>query len=685
MARLAFLLLLTLFPYYSFSEGLECKYLYKIKERFLNTHVLYSELTPLLQKRTVEQMIKMVDGNKIFLLRSDVKKIKTKTRKIFNDIKNGNCSNLYYVYNLYIKRVEKQFAFAQKYLGKDFKLVKNVKFQPDSDLRKRPRSESDLIKTLRAYIQYQAANIYLVEKDLEKSKKYILQNLKNLKNRARSWKPYLTGREKRLCLQKLKQKNFKTCKPTKWLSFYLESFAQSLDSHSDYLDNDALEEFKINMELSLEGIGATLGNRFGYTTVERLVPGGAAYRSKKLKPKDRIISVGQRRSKMVDIFGVDLQDVVSLIRGKKGTSVYLKILREDKDKGKKTSFIVRLVRSKVELKEEGANVYYKNIKGREIGIIKIPSFYGSGRFGQKSVSRDVRELLLKPRIKNTAALVVDLSNNRGGSLDEAITLSGFFFSKGNVVKQSERLSRAPHVFSDKDALTLYKKPLVVLVNRLSASASEIVSGTLQNYKRAIIVGGDHTFGKGSVQSVEHLPFKLGAIKTTVGLYFIPDGRSTQNQGVVSDISLPSVFNLDDLGEKSLDYALPQKKIKSFLSPGKDIFSKDSGTNWKPVQKNTIKKLASLSSKRVSQSKKFKKIHKKLLKYRKQAKNKKPISVIEILSEKRTGEELKKEKEKLLNLNEKEKAEEYLVRPDLEEAIYIAYDLARLQTDKSVKD
>ena len=185
--------------------------------------------------------------------------------------------------------------------------------------------------------------------------------------------------------------------------------------------------------------------------------------------------------------------------------------------------------------------------------------------------------------------MLDLSNNRGGSLDEAVELSGLFFASGNVVKQSERKNNKTYTFKDRDRRVFYAGPLIVLVNRLSASASEIVAGTLQDYQRAIIVGGDHTFGKGSVQSVEILPNQLGALKTTVGLYFIPSGRSTQKEGIISDIAFPSIFNVDRINEKSLEHVLPSKTIKNFKSSPKEIFA-ESQKNWKPVERLIIEKL-----------------------------------------------------------------------------------------------
>ena len=306
-------------------------------------------------------------------------------------------------------------------------------------------------------------------------------------------------------------------------------------------------------------------------------------------------------------------------------------------------------------------------------MIKVPSFYGSGLFG-KSVSRDVKKLLFKAKKQNIKALVLDLSYNRGGSLDEAVQLSGLFFSVGNVVKQSERKNNKTYIFKDRDESIFYTGPLVVLVNRLSASASEIVAGTLQDYQRAVVVGGDHTFGKGSVQSVEILPSKLGALKTTVGLYFIPSGRSTQKEGVVSDIAFPSVFNIEKFNEKNLDYVLPSKQIKSFKSKSKEIFGRGKD-NWRPIDKMIVKKLKEKSQNRIAKNKDFIKIQKNLAELKQKEKNQKKVSIAEVLE----GKDKKEDEEKIeKKLETEEDEKKYISRPDVQEALNIAKDLAFVQ-------
>ena len=643
-----------------------------------------------MEKKSLAQFIKTLDSEKLYFLQSDINQIKRKNKKLFSNLKKQNCSGLYFVYDIYKKRVLERVSFALNYLKSNFRLNKSLTYVVDSKHRKRSLTTQQANNFMKSHVQYQVSNVFLVEEDLKKAVEHVKQILKTFQDRIISWKPHLNKREMRLCQTSKKEKEFKTCKPTKWLARYLDSYAQSLDSHSSYLDNDDMEEFKISMELKLEGIGATLTSRFGYTVVEDLIEGGAAFRSGKVKVKDKILAVGQKKKKMVNIFGVNLQDVVSLIRGKKGTSVYLKLLREIKGKNKtngesniirKEIFTVKIIRDTVNLKEKLASLTYinKKVNGstRKIALIHVPSFYGSGGMRDQSVSRDVKKLLKKAEKEKVAAIVLDLSNNRGGPLDEAVELAGFFFARGHVVKQSERYISNYRILSDRDRDIVYKGPLVILVNRLSASASEIVSGTLKDYNRAVIVGGEHTFGKGSVQSVEVLPFNLGAIKTTIGLYFIPSGYSTQKNGVYSHISFPSVLNIEELGEQNLDHSLPKQKIKPFKSSEKEIFSSKAEKNWQPLNKETIEKLKELSQKRIEKSEKFKDIKKKLAKFKETEQKKKAITIGEILKKETKEDEKEEELEESLKANHKLKKEKYLSRADVEEALNIAADLASL--------
>ena len=659
-------------------------------------------------RRSLHRFVKFLDPEKVYFLQSDVNLIIRKNKKLFYNLKRQNCSGLYFVYDLYKKRVLERTKFALAYLD-DFQPDKSLSYILDTESRKRSRTSAEANRFMTRHLQYQVASVLMAEEDKDKALDHIRRMLQTERSRTVSWKPHLNKRERRRCRVQAKQKGFKVCKPAKWLARYLDAYAQALDSHSSYLDKDEMKEFKISMEWKLEGVGATLSSRLGYTVVEDLIEGGAAFRTGRLKVKDKILAVGQEEDSLINIFGADLQDVVSMIRGKKGAPVYLKILREHeskeeagggKAKPRREIFTVKIIRDTVSLKEKLASLTYvtkKPLNGalpsakKKIALIHVPSFYGSARSGDISVSRDVKRLLQKAQAAKADAAVLDLSGNRGGPLEEAVNLAGFFFARGRIVKQSEKNMSYYRILSDRDKNIVYKGPLVVLVNRLSASASEIVAGALKDYNRAVIVGGDHTFGKGSVQSVEVLPFGIGAVKTTIGLYFIPGGRSTQKNGVDSHIALPSVFNLEDLGEKGLEDALPAQNITPFRSENKIIFSKKPSDNWKPLTEEIIERLKKFSAVRVSENKKFQDIQKRLAKIKAKAKAEKgkAVSIAELLTKDEEDEEReKKEKaaaEKRASspaASRKAKKKKYLARPDVNEALNIAADLAALSVGKS---
>jgi carboxyl-terminal processing protease len=294
--------------------------------------------------------------------------------------------------------------------------------------------------------------------------------------------------------------------------------------------------------------------------------------------------------------------------------------------------------------------------------------------------------ILADATKNKAdAIVLDLSSNGGGSLRDAVDIAGLFFGTGNVVKQSQRVTTEGEqvtyeTLKDTDSTVDWPGPLVVLTSRVSASASEIVSGTLQDYKRAIVVGGDHTFGKGSVQSVEYLPQGLGAIKTTVGMFFTAGGASTQHRGVPGDIVFPSTFSTDEIGEKTLDYSLPPKKIKEFLSPSAYVTAGKGA--WVQVDKPLIKRLKDKSMVRIAASKDFKKIKDEIEKIHKRGK----LIVVGDLIKDKTKDKKDPSKDKghepgepddddNSNLTREERKKKYFERADIVEALNIAADLA----------
>ena len=676
----------------AYSADLKCAYIQDIQQKYINTHIhfssakkqksFYNRRINSLERRLKKQFIKSIDSEKIYFTVFDVKNINNRMNGIFRKVKKGNCSDLNAIYDLYYKRVSERTDFANQYLKAPFEINTSVRLVLDSDKRKRPITQSQINKFHEKYIQYQMANAIIASdkeeyKDqLAEAKKNILRSYDRALKQVQSWSVNLSKAEKQKCYRRKKSfGQVKICRPDEWYSIYLNSFARSLDPHSSYLSQADHEDFEINMKLALDGVGASLSAQYGHTVIERLLPGGAAARSGKLKVKDKILAVGQSAKKMVNIFDMGLRDVVSMIRGKKGTPVYLKILRPEKNK-KKNIFTVRLIRSRVQLEDQAADIFYfdKKIEGKthKAALLRIPSFYGENRSGGRSAAKDVRRLLKQAKKKNISALVLDLSNNGGGALHEAVRVAGLFFARGSVVRQLVKTKNGDRylTLSDIDESVEYTGPMVVLVNRISASAAEIVSGALKSYKRAIVVGGDHTFGKGTIQSVERLPRGLGSIRVTVGLFFTPDGFSTQLKGVLSDISFPSIYSHNDIGEKTLDYVLPKKRIPSFVSDS--AYVESGPRKWAQVSDVLTSFLQKKSLKRMKKDSKFKEIKKDILELEEKRKQGFAVTVAEIFDKsKKDDDEEEKEEE---NFNTRQaRNKRYMERPDVKESVNIAFD------------
>ena len=349
-------------------------------------------------------------------------------------------------------------------------------------------------------------------------------------------------------------------------NIFVNSIASIFGPHTTYMSPKNSEDFDINMSLSLEGIGALLSSDGLYTSISSLVPGGPAEKTDLIEPKDKIIGVGQDdEGKMVDVIGWRIDDVVELIRGPKGSKVRLEIIPSSALSDTETKEI-QIVRNVVKLEDQAAEKKILNIRRNDIdykvGVIELPAFYFDFNAFQKedldykSSSKDVKKLLKELKEEKVDGLVIDLRNNGGGSLYEANALARLFLGRGTTV-QVKSANGNIQGLGERWGYQYFDKPLVILVNKFSASASEILAGAIQDYDRGIIVGTD-TFGKGTVQRVDAL--SSGQIKFTESKFYRVSGSSTQNLGVQPDIILPSLFNLDELGESKLDRALMHDTI-----------------------------------------------------------------------------------------------------------------------------
>lgn len=666
---------------------LRCEHVFPIVQSYLARHINHERTSKNLETRTTQQFIDRLDASKVYFVAADVATIKKNFEDIFLKTREKNCEPIFKTYAMYIDRVKERAKHVQGYLGEKFKFDPKTTVQLDPEKRVFAKTGKEANQFLETYVQFQISNYLASDTVLGEAKTNVIKNYERVQKRIAE-----TNRQE-------------------ILTQFLEAFSRSLDPHSSYMSAASLEDFEIQMRLALEGIGATLSSKDGFTVIEQLVAGGAASNSGKLKPKDKIIAVAQGKSgKPENVIDMDLRDVVRKIRGKAGTEVSLTVMRKE---GKEVRrFNVSLIRDKIKLEDDAAQIHYiEKAVGKEnkkIGLINLPSFYSDSRKNGRSAAKDMKRLVAEAKANKVDGLVLDMSTNGGGSLDDAVKIAGLFFKTGAVVMQSSRdPDRSQIELDDEDSAVDWAGPLVLLTSRVSASASEIVSGTLQDYKRAIVVGGDHTFGKGTVQSVEYLPPGLGALKTTVGMFFTAGGSSTQHRGVDADIVFPSAYSNDDIGEKTLEYSLPPKKIPPFLS--KSAFVTEGADKWTQVDEATIKKLREASLKRIDASEKFAEIKKNIEKTLKRGKI---VRVGEVLDEKAEKDKKKKietakkdgkapktpestpnektpedilgdEADENVALTPEERKKKYLERPDVIEAVNIAADFVTLNTSPTI--
>lgn len=512
------------------------------------SHYRKQPINKTLSEKIFDHYLSALDPSRLYFIQSDIDEFEVYRFKLDSAIKTGQLSPAFKIFNRYqsrvIDRLEKQIAFLDKKLSL-LDYDKDEFIETDRSESAWAKSIEELDDVWRRRIKSAVLSMKLNDTTIEEAKDTLSKRYKNQIKRT---------------LQARSEDAF---------SAYMNSFTAVYDPHTTYFSPRSSENFNINMSLSLEGIGAVLQADNEFTKVVRLVPGGPAHKQGQLGAADRIVGVGQDETgEIVDVIGWRLDEVVDLIRGPKHSIVRLKVIPSESQVETKTE-IVKITRDKVKLEEQAASSTSLDINrgddSKHIGVITIPTFYADFKAMQegdpnyKSTTRDVIKLLKDLQEEKTLdGLVIDLRGNGGGSLDEANQLTGLFIDEGPTV-QIRSASNRVEVLEDPDPQLVYGGPLIVLVDRLSASASEIFAGAIQDYGRGLIMGSP-TFGKGTVQSVR--PLNHGQLKITQAKFYRISGASTQHKGVVPDVILPDTYDVDQVGEDALEHALKWDSIKA---------------------------------------------------------------------------------------------------------------------------
>lgn len=516
-------------------------------------------------------LLNSLDPERVYFLASDVAGFDPEKTKLDDQLKGGDIAFAFKVYNLFQNRVANRVAFVKELLEKGVDLTTTNTYTWKRRDAAWPDGEEAWNELWRRKITHEYLG-RVVAKQLGEE-----DALAGLDDEEDSATNSARAAEAKLPPEAQIRKNYERFQTiiqdndANWvLERYLNAFTHAYDPHTDYMSPLSEEDFQIGMKLSLQGIGALLAtSEDGAARVERLITGGPAERDGRLKSGDRIIAVGQGDEEPVDVLHWPLSKTVRLIRGEKGSRVVLRVIPAADTTGASVTS-VDLLRDEVKLEEQAAKSDSRIVPGadgieRRIGVITLPEFYADMKSGRteeaRSCARDVRRLVEGLRGEGVDGIVLDLRNNGGGSLTDAIQMTGLFIPSGPVV-QVQDLKRV-HTLSDPDPDVLYEGPLVVLVNRLSASASEILAGALQDYGRAIIVGDAKTHGKGTVQTLMTLSnasTNAGSLKVTTASFFRIAGGSTQLRGVEPDIVLPSPLDAMEVGEDQLPNAMPWTKV-----------------------------------------------------------------------------------------------------------------------------
>lgn len=585
----------------------------------LSKHSLDDEIS----KRAFKQFLKSLDPMKQYFLQSDIDKFRADEARLDDFARAGDMKFAIEVYKVFLQRVDQRVEMAHIHIDAEHDFTLDEQLEVDRDTLHYPVDEAEANDRIRRQIKY---SLLVLESDRRRAE----ENEKNGKpqddvSKILSGDPNEDPKERLHRRYRTFHKRWHQTDADELLELYVSALTTSFDPHTSYMSPDTLENFRIVMSLNLDGIGAQLTSEDGYTKLTSIVPGGAADKDGRLQPGDRIIAVGQGdEGEMVDVVDMKLDDVVQKIRGTAGTVVRLGVLPVGDGEQK----VIDITRAKIALEDSAARSEVvehgqkPNGKPYKFGYIDLPSFYMDMEAARdnaasfRSTTRDVSRILSDFRAEDVDAVVLDLSRNGGGSLTEAINLTGLFIDYGPVVQVKDPTGQV-QVYEDENPGVAWAGPLVVMTSKESASASEILAGAIQDYRRGLIVGDPATHGKGTVQSLVDLgqqllgsPGAMGALKITIQQFYLPGGKSTQRQGVMSDIILPAITASFDNGESDLDYALPNNQVPQARH-----------SNYKMVDSTILATLRSNSAARIRDSEGFERLLKQIEIYQTQKEEK----------------------------------------------------------------
>ncbi len=639
---------------------------FSVAQLLLREHLSEHDLDDEISQRCLDTFLKSLDPWKVYFYQSDIDAFRKRRNDLDDMARKGDVTFAHTVFKTYLQRIDERVKVIDALLAAEHDFTVDEEMIIDREEARWPQTASEARNKWRRRIKYDLLVLKTDEIEGQKARDKLRRRYHSIAKRA-----HQTSREE-------------------LLEMYLTSLTTSFDPHTSYLSAGSLENFEIMMRLELDGIGASLQDEDGYTVVRKIVPDGAADKDGRLQIEDKIVGVGQdTEGEIVDTVDMKLTDVVKMIRGERGTVVRLEIIPGDGSKRK----TIAITRARIELKDSEAHaaVFEAGAKTDgnpyKIGVIKLPSFYmdmegfrrGDPNF--KSATRDVRKILDGFLADGIDAVILDLRLNGGGSLIEAINLTGLFIDTGPVVKVKGRPDSGgdatPRLHEDFDPGTAWAGPLVVLTDKFSASASEIYAGAMQDYHRGLIVGDKSTHGKGTVQSLVNLgrqmfrglpnPPAIGALKITMQQYYRPNGDSTQNRGVLADIELPSLKTHLDIAEADLDYSVAFDKVEPLEF-----------RQYNYINPTIRDQLRRLSEQRRSGNEEFRRVLKKIARY-KQQKAKKTVTLHEekFLAERAELNAERQQEKTLKELNDFDAAK---IKRDyyMDEALAITVDYLKLQ-------